>query len=98
MQAPCQLSTDNSPLTTASLTSLFSRGILLLKRLGGSGAAEPCEPRQVREEATVSESLWAPPGFLLGCFLFNKNAPTDFLWERFYGRTAFIELRFYRLF
>ena len=38
-------------------------------RPGGSGAAEPTEPRQVREEATVRRPFWVPPGFLLGRFL-----------------------------
>ena len=33
---------------------------------GGSGAAETFEPRQVREEAAVRRSLWAPPGSLPG--------------------------------
>jgi len=31
---------------------------------GGSGAAETCEPRQVREEATVRRSFRVPPGSL----------------------------------
>ncbi len=33
---------------------------------GGSGAAEPFEPRQVREEATVRRKFWVPPGNLPG--------------------------------
>jgi hypothetical protein len=35
-------------------------------RPGGSGAAETFEPRQIREEAAVRGSLWAPPGRLPG--------------------------------
>jgi hypothetical protein len=35
-------------------------------RPGGSGAAETFEPRQIREEAAVRGSLWAPPGCLPG--------------------------------
>jgi len=38
------------------------------RRPGGSGAAEPCEPRQVREEAAVSRCLRVPPGLLPGHF------------------------------
>jgi ubiquinone/menaquinone biosynthesis C-methylase UbiE len=48
-----------------SLTLRLSCGILM-SRSDGTGAAEPCEPRQVREGATVSESLWAPPASLSG--------------------------------
>lgn len=40
---------------------------------GGSGAAETCELRQVREEAAVSGSLWAPPGSLPGPFVFKRS-------------------------
>ena len=40
-------------------------------RSGGSGAAEPFKPRQVREEATVRRSFWVPPGCLPG-FLLTK--------------------------
>jgi hypothetical protein len=42
-------------------------------RPGGSGAAETFEPRQIREEAAVRGSLWAPPGRLPGCTN-NKRA------------------------
>lgn len=35
----------------------------------GSGAAETCEPCQVREEAAVRRSLWVPPGCLSGYLL-----------------------------
>lgn len=31
----------------------------------GSCAADVCEPRQVREEATVSGPLWVPQGCLI---------------------------------
>jgi hypothetical protein len=30
-------------------------------RPGRPGAAEPCEPRQVRKEATVRRRFWVPP-------------------------------------
>jgi hypothetical protein len=48
------------------------------RRPGGSGAAEPCETRQVRKEAAVRRSLRVPPVLLPGHFLFpmplsNKN-------------------------
>jgi len=39
-------------------------------RPGRSGAAETCEPRQVREEAAVSGKFRAPPGCLPGYVLF----------------------------
>jgi len=32
------------------------------KRSGGSGAAKPSQPRQVRKEAAVRSLLWVPPG------------------------------------
>jgi len=35
---------------------------------GGTGAAEPYEPRQVREEAAVRRYLWVPPVILPGLF------------------------------
>jgi len=37
-----------------------------MSRPDGTGAAEPCEPRQVREEAAVRRYLWAPPANLSG--------------------------------
>jgi hypothetical protein len=49
----------NQRLLTASLPW----GILI-RRLGGTGAAETPEPRQVREEASVRRHLWAPPANL----------------------------------
>jgi hypothetical protein len=42
-------------------------------RPGGSGAAEPAEPRQVREEAPVRRPFWVPPGCLLGRFLLSNT-------------------------
>ena len=36
---------------------------------GGSGAAEACEPRQVREEAAVRRKFRVPPGCLPGVFI-----------------------------
>jgi len=47
------------------LTALPNCGILTA-RPGGTGAAESAEPCQVREEAAVRWSLWAPPENLLG--------------------------------
>ena len=40
---------------------------------GGSGAAETCEPCQVREEAAVSGKFWAPPVSLSGLFFFKRK-------------------------
>jgi len=40
------------------------------RRPGGSGAAEPCESRQVRKEAAVSGCLRVPPILLPGHFSF----------------------------
>ena len=40
--------------------------VSLTPRPDGTGAAEPCEPRQVREEAAVRRILWAPPVNLSG--------------------------------
>jgi len=51
------------------LTQLPTCGILQTPT-GGSGAAEPSEPCQVREEAALRKSLWVPPGCLpAGIFL-----------------------------
>jgi hypothetical protein len=44
-------------------------------RPGGSGAAETFEPRQIREEAAVRGSLWAPPGCLPGYVEIIKGRP-----------------------
>ena len=54
------------------LTAHVSRG-MLTARPGGTGAAEPFEPRQVREEATVRRYLWVPPDHLPGRILFKEN-------------------------
>jgi ubiquinone/menaquinone biosynthesis C-methylase UbiE/uncharacterized protein YbaR (Trm112 family) len=43
-------------------------------RPGGTGAAEPPEPRQVREEASVRRILWAPPANLPGAFFMYNRA------------------------
>jgi len=53
------------------LTLRLSCGILNA-RPDGTGAAEPCEPRQVREEAAVSGILWAPPANLSGRTFFEE--------------------------
>ncbi len=55
---------------SASLTALCICGILTA-RPGGTGAAESAEPCQVREEAAVRWSLWAPPEALLGRIFFT---------------------------
>jgi len=39
---------------------------MLILSSGGTGTAEPCEPRQVREEAAVRRIPWAPPANLSG--------------------------------
>ena len=49
---------------------------ILIRRPGGTGAAESFEPRQVREEATVRRPLWAPPGNLPGAFFFSFHTHT----------------------
>jgi len=46
---------------------------------GGSGAAETCEPRQVREEAAVSGLFWVPPGCLPGYFVFSVRINASML-------------------
>lgn len=43
-----------------------------MPRPGGTGAAEPFEPRQVRDEAAVRKFLWAPPANLPGAPFFVK--------------------------
>ena len=40
---------------------------------GGSGAAEPFEPCQVREEAAVRRKFRVPPGCLLGALIQRKK-------------------------
>ena len=61
-----------------SLTGFVIDKVILLRyasgRPGGSGAAETCEPCQVREEAAVSGSLWVPPGCLPGYFVIAQPA------------------------
>ena len=55
------------------LTEATARGMLSL-RPGGTGAAEPYEPRQIREEAAVRRFFRAPPDNLPGAFF--KPNPT----------------------
>ncbi len=54
------------------IVTIFVDSILAVKyaysRPGGTGAAEPCEPRQVRKEAAVSGYLWVPSVILPGHF------------------------------
>ncbi len=50
-----------------------------LVRLGGSGAAEICEPRQVREEAAISKSFWVPPGCLPRFFISHCQTTIRFV-------------------
>jgi hypothetical protein len=47
---------------------------ILSPRPGGTGAAEFPKPRQVREEATVRRSFWAPPANLPGLFFKHRYA------------------------
>ncbi len=51
--------------------------IILNLRLGGTGAAEPCEPRQVREEAAVRRFLRVLPVILPGALqMMDQNTNT----------------------
>ena len=51
-------------LVSASMLTWKVKSSILLMRSGGTDAAEPCEPRQVREEAAVRRSFWVPSGNL----------------------------------
>ena len=53
--------------TRARLTST-ALSVILTLRSGGTGAAKPCEPRQVREEAAVRRSLRVLPANLPDAF------------------------------
>jgi hypothetical protein len=71
--------THNQTLQTGKshmpLTDCGARG-MLITRPGGTGAAEPFEPRQVREEAAVRRKFWAPPVILPGVFYRNSDYET----------------------
>ena len=59
-----------------SFDILFSYLLFLISPFGaGTGAAEPCEPRQVREEAAVRRCLRVLPANLPEFLIIWKNKP-----------------------
>jgi hypothetical protein len=65
-------------------------------RPGGSGAAETFEPRQIREEAAVRGSLWAPPGCLPGCVeIIKKGCPHQDGPYLLFGGGLLVQLQFW---
>ncbi len=52
-------------MSLAGSNPALSVSIVCVRLLIGSCAAEACEPRQGREEATVSRAFWVPQGCLV---------------------------------